>query len=180
MQGFVNVGADIGVVIAVLIPLIGYLMGGGLLIASIYYFWQSANQGQGSGYRGKAIAAFIIAPMLLSFPRMLDYANNTFGGGVTSSSGPLTSYTAPQLNPSGLMGTTPEETLLNIIEAFEYFFKAYGALIVLLGLLGLYRVMQGNCRNHHHSTGVPIVQMVFGLAVMNVHSIAATVMGYFA
>ncbi len=75
-----------------------------------------------------------------------------------------------------MAGATPEDTLLNIIMAFEFFFQSYGALVVLFGLLGLYHVMQGNRQN---TVSKPIVQMVFRLAVMNVHAIASTVIGYF-
>ena len=176
MQGFVNLGADVGVAIAVLIPLICYLTGGGLLIASIYWFWQWLNPARSIRHPWMPFAALFTASALLSYQRMLNFANGTFGGGVTTSSSALTSYTVPTLDPSTMAGATPEDTLLNIITAFEFFFQSYGALVVLFGLLGLYHVMQGN---RQHSASKPIVQMVFGIAVMNVHSIAATVIGYF-
>ena len=176
MQGFVNLGADVGVAIAVLIPLICYLTGGGLLIASIYWFWQWFNPARSTRHPWMPFAALFTSSALLSYQRMLNFANATFGGGVTSSSSALTSYTAPTLDPSTVAGATPEDTLLNIITAFEFFFQSYGALVVLFGLLGLYHVMQGN---RQHTASKPIVQMVFGVAVMNVHSIASTVIGYF-
>lgn len=180
MQGFANLGADFGVAIAVLIPLICYLMGGGLLITAIYGFWKWADPSHNARNPWKPFAALFTSAALLSYDRMLNFANNSFGGGVTSSNSALTSYTPPQLNAGGMMGATPEDTLLNIITTFQFFFEAYGALVVLLGLMGLYRVMQGNSHHGHHTMGKPMVQMVFGIAVMNVHSIAATVMGYFA
>ena len=176
MQGFVNLGADVGVAIAVLIPLICYLTGGGLLIASIYWFWQWLNPARSTRHPWMPFAALFTSSALLSYQRMLNFANATFGGGVTTSSSALTSYTAPTLDPSTMAGATPEDTLLNIITAFEFFFQSYGALVVLFGLLGLYHVMQGN---RQHTASKPIVQMVFGVAVMNVHSIASTVIGYF-
>lgn len=178
MQGFVNLAADFGYAIAVLIPLICYLMGGGLLIASIYGFWQWLNPSHSARHPWMPFAALFTSAALLSYDRMLNFANNTFGGGIGSSlSASLTSYTAPTLNPATMVGATPEDTLLNIISAFELFFEAYGALVVLFGLMGLYHVMQGN---RQHTMGKPIVQMVFGIGVMNVLSIATTVMGYFA
>ena len=176
MQGFVNLGADVGVAIAVLIPLICYLTGGGLLIASIYWFWQWLNPARSIRHPWMPFAALSTSSALLSYQRMLNFANATFGGGVTTSSSALTSYTAPTLDPSTMAGATPEDTLLNIITAFEFFFQSYGALVVLFGLLGLYHVMQGN---RQHTASKPIVQMVFGVAVMNVHSIASTIIGYF-
>ena len=178
MQGFVNLAADFGQAIAILIPLICYLMGGGLLIASIYGFWQWHSPSRAPRHPWMPIVALFTSAALLSYDRMLNYANNTFGGGVsTSLSSILTSYTAPTVDTAAMLGATPEDTLLNIITAFEAFFQAYGALVVLFGLIGLHHVMQGN---RQHGASKPIVQMVFGIAVMNILSIATTVMGYFA
>jgi len=178
VQGFVNLGADFGHAISILIPLICYLMGGGLLIASIYGFWQWLNPARSPRHPWMPFVALFTSAALLSYDRMLNFANNTFGGGVsTSLASNLTSYTAPTVDTAAMLGATPEDTLLNIIAAFEMFFQAYGALVVLFGLVGLHHVMQGN---RQHGASKPIVQMVFGIAVMNVLSIATTVMGYFA
>jgi len=178
MQGFVNLAADFGYAIAILIPLICYLMGGGLLIASIYGFWQWLNPSRSPRHPWMPFVALFTSAALLSYDRMLNFANNTFGGGVsTSLSSNLTSYTVPTVDTAAMLGATPEDTLLNIITAFEAFFQAYGALVVLFGVIGLHHVMQGN---RQHGASKPIVQIVFGIAVMNVLSIATTVMGYFA
>ena len=181
MQGFVNLAADIGVVLATLIPLICYLMGGGLLIASIYGFSQLLKPGSESN-RNPFLpwAALFTSATLLSYDRMLTFANNSFGGGASASlSGSLTSYTPTTVNANTMMGSTPEDTLLNIIDAFDFYFKAYGALVVLFGVLGVYHLTKDH-RHHHHTLAKPMMQIVFGVAVMNVQSIAAAVMGYFA
>lgn len=181
MQGFVNLAADIGVVIAMLIPLVCYTMGGSLLIGSIYGFWQQMKPGSESNrHPFLPWAALFTSATLLSYDRMLTFANNSFGGGASASlSTNLTSYAPATVNAGALMGSTPEDTLLNIIDAFDFFFKAYGALVVLFGVLGVYHLTKGH-RHHHHTLGKPVVQIVFGVAVMNVQSIAAAVMGYFA
>lgn len=177
MQGFVNLGADIGTVIAVLIPLICYLTGGGLLLASLYGFWQWANPAHTQRHPFVPFAALFTSATLLSYDRMLNFATNSFGGGVTTSLSPnLSSYVPPTLNAGTLAGATPEDTLLNIIDAFSVFFQAYGALVVLFGTLGIYHVMQGN---RQHTVSKPLVQVVFGIAVMNVQTIAPAVMAYF-
>ena len=97
----------------------------------------------------------------------------------TSLSDALTTYAPVTVDAATMMGATPEDTLLNIIAAFEYFFKAYGALVVLFGVLGLYHLAKGN-RHHHHTLAKPVMQIVFGIAVMNTQIIAPAVMGYFA
>jgi len=73
------------------------------------------------------------------------------------------------VDTSALMGATPEATLLNIINVFIYFFRSYGALIVLLGIFSLKAVTEGRKRG---GTGTSII--------MNVDTIAAAVMQYFA
>lgn len=177
MQGFVNLAADFGTAIATLIPLICYLGGGGFLLASMWGFWQIVNPGSHTHRRPFwPFATLFVAATLLSFDRMLNFANNTFGGGVqTSLSANMTSYQPPQIGANGFMGATPEDTLLNIINVFRYFFMSYGALIVLFALFTFYN----NHKGQRHQYGHPIVQLVFGVAVMNVQSIATTVMGYF-
>ena len=177
MQGFVNFAADIGTGIAWLIPAICYLAGGGFLLASLYGFWQILNPGSHTHRRPSwPFVTLFVSATLLSFDRMLTFANNTFGGGVqVSLASGLTSYQPPQINGGDLVGATPEDTLLNIIAVFDYFFQAYGALIVLFAVFTFYNNHKGN--RHHY--GHPMIQLVFGVAVMNVQTIASTVVGYF-
>ena len=179
MQGFVNFAADIGQVIALLIPLLCYLCGGAFLVVSGWGLWHMHQPGSfWERHPWVPFATIFFAGALLSFDKMLTFGNATFGGGpkvgMTSS---LTSYTAPTVDTSTLMGATPEATLLNIIIVFIYFFRSYGALIVLLGVFSLKAVMEGRKRG---GTGTSVVMIVFGFAVMNVDTIAAAVLTYFA
>ena len=177
MQGFVNLAADFGTAIAWLIPAICYLGGGSLLIGSMYGFWQMVNPGSHTHRRPFwPFITLFVAATLLSFDQMLSFANNTFGGGVQTSLSPnLTSYQPPQIDANGFMGATPEDTLLNIIGVFDYFFQAYGALIVLFAVFTFYNNHKG--QRHHY--GHPMVQLAFGVAVMNVQSVASVVVSYF-
>lgn len=177
MQGFVNLAADIAFGITAMIPAICYLGGGILLLASFYGFWQIPHAGSHTSRRPIwPFVSLFFAATLLSFDQMLNFANNTFGGGVqTNLSQGLTSYQPPQVNSSSFAGATPQDMLLNIITTFDFFFQAYGALIVLLALFAFYENQRGN----RHRYGHPIVQTVFGIAVMNIQSIASAVIGYF-
>ncbi|RYY15038.1 MAG: hypothetical protein EON55_07185 [Alphaproteobacteria bacterium] len=177
MQGFVNFASDIAYGLAWVIPTICYLGGGSLLLASLYGFWQMQNPGSQASRRPfLPFITMFVAATLLSFDRMLTFANNTFGGGVSSSvAAGLTSYTAPTLDPSNLVGGTPAQTLLSIIAAFLYFFRVYGALIVLLAVFSFYETQKGNRNQNGH----PLIQAMFGVAVMNVDTIAAAIIAYF-
>lgn len=178
MQGFVNLAADLGEVIAILIPLICYLSAGGILIASGWGLWQMNRPG--SFYEKHPWVPFVgplFAGMLLTFDRVLNEGTATMGGGGAQASmaSAVTSYTPPTVDPSTLLGTTPEATLLSIITMFIFFFRSYGALVVLLGLFKLKGVTDGNQRGH---VGTSLVMIAFGFCVMNVDTISSDIMSH--
>ena len=88
----------------------------------------------------------------------------------------MTSYLPPTVDPSTLLGATPEDTLLNIIGGFIYFFWSYGALVVLLGVFMLKSVVEGNRRG---ATSLSVIMIGFGFCIMNVDSIAAAIVQKF-
>jgi len=171
MQGFVNFADDIGVALAFLIPMICYLAGTGFVLAAGWGMWQLSKHGH--GYH----VTLFVGAALLSYDRMLNLAEGTIGSAQTAAmSDSLTSYTPPNVDPNTLMGNSPEQTVLNVINVFEYFFVTYGALIVLMGIFALKHVCEGRRR---HGPSLAIVQIAFGLGVMNIDSIAPAVMAYF-
>ena len=145
MQGFVNLAADIGHAMAVLVPLLCYLLGGAFILASGWGFWQMAKPG--NWFQSRPWVPFVtlfVGATFLSFDRMLNYANNSIGGGTQSAvTQALTSYTAPSVSGSSLLGASPQDTLTNIVTLFDYYFMSYGALIVWLDVLGLGAVSEG-------------------------------------
>jgi hypothetical protein len=180
MQGFVNFADDIGVAISILIPTICYLVGVSFIMAAGWGFMQLSKGAHGriASHPWMPFVTLFIGAALLSYDRMLNLAEATIGSAQTASmSDGLTSYTPPTVNPASLVGNSPEQTILNVINVFEYFFVCYGALIVLGGILALKYVSEGRRR---HGPSLAIVQIVFGLAVMNIDTIAPTIMGYFA
>ena len=112
-----------------------------------------------------------------SFDKLLNAANGTVGSNHTASISGLTSYTPTTINPSTMMGATPQDTLLNIISTFDLFFMAYGAAIVFWALMELHAIGKGNRR---HGVGRPLIHFAFGVALMNIDFIAPAVMNYFA
>jgi hypothetical protein len=179
MQGFVNFADDIGTAIAFLIPTICYLAGSGFVLAAGWGFMQLSRGAHGrlASHPWMPFVTLFVGAALLSYDRMLNLAEGTIGSAQTASiSDNLTAYTPPTINPSTLTGNSPEQTVLNVINVFEYFFVCYGALIVLGGIFGLKHVSEGRRR---HGPSLAIVQIVFGLAVMNIDTIATTIVGYF-
>ena len=184
MQGFVNFADDIGVALAFLIPMICYLAGTGFVFAAGWGMWQLSKHGHGhhaswlASHPWTPFVTLFVGAALLSYDRMLNLAEGTIGSAQTAAmSDSLTSYTPPNVDPSTLMGNSPEQTVLNVINVFEYFFVTYGALIVLMGIFALKHVSEGRRR---HGPSLAIVQIAFGLGVMNIDTIAPAVMAYFA
>ena len=177
MQGFINFADDIGYCISVLVPLLCYLFGGGFLLASFWAFVQLGRPGNKHQFQPWVPAlTLFVASTLLSFDQMLNLATKTFGGGgVTASVTGLTSYTAPTVDGTTLLGASPQETLVNIIKTFNIFFESYGALIVLLGVMALKAANDGNGRTHPRACAI---MMFFGLCVMNAQTIATEVVAY--
>jgi len=179
MRGFVNFADDVGSAISVIIPALCYLLGWSFMIGAGWGFWHLSS-GRHSRLAARPWMPFVslfIAAALLSFDRMLNLGEATLGSAQQASmASGMTSYTPPTVNPSGLVGTSPEQTILNVINVFEYFFVSYGALIVLAGILGLHQVSEGKRR---HGPLLPTIMIVFGFGVMNIDTIAPFVMSYF-
>jgi hypothetical protein len=179
MQGFVNFADDIGQAISMILPMVCYLAGWSFLIVAGWGFWQlaSGRNGKLSARPWMPFVTLFIGAALLTFDRMLNLGEATLGSTQTASMADgMTSYTPPTVSSSGLVGSSPEQTILNVIALFEYFFKSYGALLVLGGMLALHHVNEGKRR---HGPLLPIIQMIFGFGVMNIDAIAPYVMSYF-
>lgn len=180
MQGFVNFADDIGQAISVIIPALCYIIGLGFMLAAGCGMWQ-LSRGRHGGLAARPWVPFVtlfISAALLTFDRMLNLGEATLGSSQQASMADgMTSYTPPTVNPSSLVGTSPEQTILNVINVFQYFFESYGALIVLMGILALHHVSEGRRR---HGPLLPTIQIVFGFGVMNINTIAPFVMSYFA
>lgn len=176
MQGFVNLATDLGYAISVLLPVLCYLVGAGILIASLWGLFQLAR-GHLRERMWTPFVGIFIASALFSFDKLLNAANGTVGSNHTASISGLTSYTPTTVNPSTMMGATPQSTLLNIINTFDLFFAAYGAAIVFWSLMELHAISKGNRRN---GPGRALIHFTFGVALININVIAAAVMNYFA
>jgi hypothetical protein len=178
MQGFVNFSTDIANVLSILIPLICFVVGLSCFLLTGYGAWQMMKPGTyWSSRKYLPPLLLLFGTVLVDFNKFLNFSNNTFGGGTqTSIQTGFTPFTAPQVGSTGMMGSTPEQSFLNIVTAFSVFFVAYGAFNVLLAWLGAKAVAEGKRR---HGYSLPMVQFVFGIALMNIVFISQTIMGYF-
>ena len=178
MQVFVNFADDIATAISFLIPAICYICGASFMIAAGWGFMQLSKGGGLIAARPWIpFVALTVGAALLSYDRMLNLGEGTMGSSQTAAlSDSLTAYTPPTVNPGSLVGNSPGQTVLNVINVFLYFFVSYGALIVLFGIFGLKHIAEGRRR---HGPSLALVQIVFGFMVMNIDTLAPIIMGYF-
>lgn len=179
MQGFANFADDIGQAISVVLPALCYILGMGFILAAGCGLWHLSS-GRHSRLAARPWMPFVtlfIGAALLTFDRMLNLGEATLGSSqqVSVADG-MTSYTPPAAGASGVVGTSPEQTILNVVNMFQYFFMSYGALVVLTGILALHHVSEGR---RSHGPLLPAIQIAFGFGVMNINTIAPAVMAYF-
>ena len=156
MQGFVNLATDLGYAISVILPVLCYLVGAGIRIASLWGLFQCLARAQNRERMWMPFVGIFISATLFSFDKLLNAANGTVGSNHTASISGLTSYTPASVDPSTLMGATPQDTFLNIILAFDLFFMVYGAAIVFWSLLEFHAIGKGNRR---HGFGRPAIHL---------------------
>lgn len=178
MQGFVNFAASIAYALEWLVPTLCYLVGSALFILVGYGAWQCWRPGSWwAGRKYLIVIEGLVGSLLLTFPQFLNEANATFGSSVTSQlSAGATAYVPPVVNTATLIGDSPEQTLLNFINLFSAFFVSYGAFIVLVSIFLFRGVSRGETR---HGYSLPLISFAFGIALMNIQTIAQWVISNF-
>ena len=78
---------------------------------------------------------------------------------------------------SGVLGSTPANTVVNVVEIFQGFFQSFGAMMALMAVLAWWAVMRGVSRRHQ---GGCLVQFVFGVMLINVLPLATFLTALFS
>lgn len=165
MQGFVDFGRDIGLALAVLLPAFCYLAALGLFMTAGWGFWRQSQPD--NPFRGKPwlpVIALVLSGVFASFDRILTMANISGGSTVTVGVGGAFGY-VPPATTGGVLGATPVATVINVIEIFQHFFQAFGAMMAFFAVLTWWAVMRGTSRRGSSSC---LVQFVFGVMLINV------------
>ena len=165
MQGFVDFAAEIGIALAYLVPAFAYLAAIGTFLFAGWGFWQQAQPA--NPFRGKPwipVLSLILSGVFAAFPRILTLASNSGGGSVTVGTGGAFGY-VPSVGAGGVLGATPAETIVNVVQVFQGFFQAFGAMMALLAVFTWWSVVRGASRR---GQGGCLVQFAFGVALINV------------
>lgn len=168
MQGLVNFAGEIGNAMAILLPSFSYAAA---LIAFLYAGWGFWMQSRPDNpFRGKPWVPFvslILSGAFASFDRVLSMANASAGTNLQVSVAALTSYTPP--TAGGVLGATPAETVVNVVQLFQGFFQAFGAMACFFALMAWWSIVNGRGNRSQGGCGV---QFVFGIMLINILTIS--------
>jgi hypothetical protein len=177
MQGLVNFASALADGIAVMLPAFCYLAACACFFFGTWGLWTLAG-GAASGTRHPRpwvpFLSIVMSGLFATFPGFLTRANVSLGTDLTAS---LTSY-APSTPPVAgtILGTTPFETMVNIVDAFEYFFQMFGAACVFFAILRWRAIVSGRVEGSTLGCGV---QLLFGVLLVNIVTVTQGVVGFF-
>jgi hypothetical protein len=176
MQGLVNFAQQIAMIVAVLLPTAFYCSAIGLFLFAAWGFWQQAQPH--NPFRGKPwipLLSMVMSGACASFPVILNKVNASAGSAVTVSlASDLTGYT--DSSATSILGSTPGDAVLNIVQAFQGFFQVFGAMACFLAMLAWRATVNGRSNRPWSASGV---QFVFGVMLMNVSTLAQWLVGLF-
>jgi hypothetical protein len=174
MLTLLNFAIDIANVIDALIPIACYLIGLCLVIGSIIAIYAIGESGRGQTrtHLGIAIGSFVLGVVLVNFDRFLTALDRTLASNHTATvGGGLLAY---KTAPDTIVGATPADTFLAVLNEFAFFFWSFGALMVLRGLLKMKRAG----REQGQTIGGALVHIAFGGLLMNIDVIAPVFFSY--
>ncbi len=179
MQGLVNFTTAIADSIAVGLPALCYLMACSCFFFAVWTFrgWAYTHHGHHHHFHNRPWVPFvslILCGVFASFPQFLSKANVSAGTDLVVS---LTTYAATQPgNVNNILGATPQNTVVNVVRLFQYFFQAFGAACVFWAIVTWRSIVNG--RTNGSPTGCGI-QFAFGVMCINIVTIANGVVRLF-
>ena len=177
MQGLVDFASQVGEAFAILVPTFCYLAALACFLFAAWGFWV---QGQPHNpFHGRPWIPFlslVLSGAFASFDKILTMALASAGSSVTASISALSSYSAPTVDSSTLMGSTPSATLVNVVTLFQGFFQSFGAMVAFFALLSWRAVVNG--RANRSQMGC-VVQFSFGIMLINILAITNALIAMF-
>jgi hypothetical protein len=176
MQGLTTFAYAVGQGFAVLLPTFCYLASLSLFLFAGWGFWRQSQPD--NPFRGKPwipIASLLFCGVFASFPRFLTLANRSAGSDITVGIAGLSSYSTPTPT-SNILGTTPADSVVAIVQTFQLFFQAFGAMMAFAAMYALWSTLRGTSRR---TAGACCVQFVFAVMLINVVTISQWLVGFF-
>jgi hypothetical protein len=118
--------------------------------------------------------SLVLSGVFATFPQFLNMANVSAGTNLVTS---LTSYTATTPGgASNVLGATPQNTVINVVTLFQYFFEAFGAACVWWAIVRWRAIVNGRSEG---SPSACAVQFIFGVMCINILTVANSVVALF-
>ena len=179
MQGLVNFSTAIADSIAVALPTLCYLMACICFFFATWTFrsWAYHHHGHHHHFHHRPWVPFvslILCGVFATFPQFLNMADVSAGTNLTAS---LTAYapTTPG-SASNILGATPQNTVINVVKLFQYFFEAFGAACVFWAIVTWRSIVNGRTNGSPTACGI---QFAFGVMCINILTIANGVVSFF-
>lgn len=170
MQGLVNFASDIGEAIAVLLPALCYLAAIACFLMAGWGFWRQAQPD--NPHRGRPwvpMISLLLCGVFATFDKFLTRADVSAGTGLqVSLVQGLTSFTPPTVT-SSMLGSTPGQTVANIVQLFVVFFQPFGALMCFLAVMAWHSIIRGHSNRSQAGCGI---QFVFGILLINITAVS--------
>lgn len=168
MQGLVNFALQIAIVLGVILPAVCYCTAISLFLFGAWGLWQQAQPQ--NPFRGKPwipYVAIVLSGVVSAFDRMLDMVNTSAGSDVAvRMSGTLSEYTEDPITTT-LLGNTPGDAFLNIVDIFALFFECFGVWCCFLAVMAWWGTVNG--RSNQSRVGC-LIKFAFGVILINPHT----------
>lgn len=172
MQWLYNIATDFANTVYAFLPLFCYA---GSIVFGIVGALDLHNAGREPHrklrFLGGACLAFVVAAILAGFPAFLNQGTATLGGDAQAAlGGGLLAYSdAATFQTGGSL----RDSFIALVDRFRGFFMAFGALMVLRGVLRLSRPAQEQRR----VLGFAAVHIVAGVVLINIRTVVPWIMG---
>jgi|HubBroStandDraft_1064217.scaffolds.fasta_scaffold00088_29 hypothetical protein len=176
MQGLVNFAGAIGAALAVLLPAFCYLSAIGLFLYAGWGFWMLARPDNPFRHRPwLPVVALLLCGVCASFDRILTMANVSAGSSiqVTLAAGAL-GYTPS--TATSVLGNGPGDTVVNVVQQFQGFFQAFGAMACFFAVMAWRSAISG--RSERSQTGCG-VQFAAGITLINILAVTQSLVALF-
>ena len=179
MQGLVDFATDIADGISVVLPAACYLMALGCFMSFGWTLWtwsQPHRHHHHNWHRPWVpIVSLVLCGVFASFPKFLSMTNVSLGTDAVVSLGQYAPTTPPNAG-GNLLGNSPQQSVLNVVQLFQYFFEAFGAGCIFWAILRWRGIINGHVQGSPTSCGI---QFLFGACCMNIMTIATGVVNFF-
>jgi hypothetical protein len=170
VQGLTNFANQVAIIFAITFPTALYL---GALVCFLYGVWALWRQSTPENpWRGRPWVPWVSITMsgaCASFYAILNKVDVSAESSVRISATPsITGYT-DDITTSNLLGNTPGDAIVNIVDVFALFFQCFGAWACYVAMMGWRSSVNGETNRTILGCGV---QFMFGVMLINAHSMA--------